>query len=213
MVLAALSWAVFAVLSTLVMRPFVRLSAIGHAGGNRLRRDLWPHRLHRQSRRLPRGYLVEGASGGLQTCIVPLLSYNCAAQKYARCRETVHKSPLISASLMLVGAACFILLPGALAALAHRSELHMARLSRRGDGRGGARLHHVPQTAEGVEISHMEKASPFPCEKVSQSLRCRSAANKILSVFHGGVYVVKNTLRVAQCRSLAACGGVRHGAE
>lgn len=48
---------------------------------------------------------------GLQTCIVPLLSYNCAAQKYARCRETVHKSPLISASLMLVGAACFILLP------------------------------------------------------------------------------------------------------
>lgn len=47
---------------------------------------------------------------GLQTCIVPLLSYNCAAQKYARCRETVHKSPLISASLMLVGAACFILL-------------------------------------------------------------------------------------------------------
>lgn len=111
MVLAALSWAVFAVLSTLVMRPFVRLSAIGHAGGNRLRRDLWPHRLHRQSRRLPRGYLVEGASGGLQTCIVPLLSYNCAAQKYARCRETVHKSPLISASLMLVGAACFILLP------------------------------------------------------------------------------------------------------
>lgn len=47
---------------------------------------------------------------GLQTCIVPLLSYDCAAQKYARCRETVHKSPLISASLMLVGAACFILL-------------------------------------------------------------------------------------------------------
>ena len=34
------------------------------------------------------------------------------AQKYARCRETVHKSPLISASLMLVGAVCFILLPG-----------------------------------------------------------------------------------------------------
>lgn len=48
---------------------------------------------------------------GRQTCIVPLLSYNCAAQKYARCRETVHKSLLISASLMLVGAACFILLP------------------------------------------------------------------------------------------------------
>ena len=47
---------------------------------------------------------------------MPLLSYNCAAQKYARCRETVHKSPLISASLMLVGAACFILLPGALLA-------------------------------------------------------------------------------------------------
>lgn len=58
---------------------------------------------------------------GLQTCIVPLLSYNCAAQKYARCRETVHKSPLISASLMLVGAACFILLPGALIGIFSRS--------------------------------------------------------------------------------------------
>lgn len=49
---------------------------------------------------------------GRQTCIVPLMSYICAAQKYARCRETAHKSPLISTSLMLVGAACFILLPG-----------------------------------------------------------------------------------------------------
>lgn len=83
-------------------------------------------------------------------------------------------------------AADFRLAAGVLAALAHRSELHMARLSRRGDGRGGARLHHVPQTAEGVEISRMEKDSPFPCEKVSQSSRCRSAT---------------------------ACGGVRRGAE
>ena len=58
---------------------------------------------------------------GRQTCIVPLLSYNCAAQKYARCRETVHKSPFISASLMLVGAACFILLPGALIGIFSRS--------------------------------------------------------------------------------------------
>ena len=46
---------------------------------------------------------------------MPLLSYNCAAQKYARCRETVHKSPLISASLMLVGA------PGALIGIFSRS--------------------------------------------------------------------------------------------
>lgn len=52
---------------------------------------------------------------------MPLLSYNCAAQKYARCRETAHKSPLISASLMLVGAACFILLPGALIGIFSRS--------------------------------------------------------------------------------------------
>ncbi len=58
---------------------------------------------------------------GLQTCIVPLMSYNCVAQKYARCRETVHKSPHISASLMLVGAACFILLPGALIGIFSRS--------------------------------------------------------------------------------------------
>ena len=52
---------------------------------------------------------------------MPLLSYNCAAQKYARCRETVHKSPLISASLMLVGAVCFILLLGALIGIFSRS--------------------------------------------------------------------------------------------
>lgn len=181
---------------------------------------------------------------------MPLLSYNCAAQKYARCRETVHKSPLISASLMLVGAACFILLPGALIGIFSRSAevLTIGRtafptigasfpsaafslimpaffqaigcggrslavtLTRQIFGllpvfwllsliglnytwfafpvaetaAGGARLHHVPQTAEGVEISHMEKASPFPCEKVLQSSRCRSAA---------------------------ACGGVRRGAE
>ena len=58
---------------------------------------------------------------GLQTCIVPLLSYNCAAQKYERCRETIRKALLISASLMLVGAACFILLPGALIGIFSRS--------------------------------------------------------------------------------------------
>lgn len=119
MVLAALSWAVFAVLSTLVMRPFVRLSAsspVAIAYGVTYGRIVCIGSL---------GAFLEGiwskvhqAGGNMHRA---LLSYNCAAQKYARCRETVHKSLLISASLMLVGAACFILLPGALIGIFSRS--------------------------------------------------------------------------------------------
>ena len=45
-------------------------------------------------------------------------------------------------------------------------------------------------------------------KKVSQSSR-RSGANKIQSVFCGGVYVAKYTLRETQCRRLAS-GQSRH---
>lgn len=48
---------------------------------------------------------------GLQTCIVPVLSFNLARKNYARCRETMRESILISLAFMLVGMFCFLLLP------------------------------------------------------------------------------------------------------
>ena len=49
------------------------------------------------------------------------------------------------------------------------------------------------------------------CQKVSQSSRLWSL-EKIQSVFCGGAYAAKNTLRAAQCRS-AAYSGARRGSE
>ena len=51
---------------------------------------------------------------GLQTCIVPVISYNYARAAYRRCRDTVKCSILFSLDVMAVGAAAFILIPGAL---------------------------------------------------------------------------------------------------
>lgn len=51
---------------------------------------------------------------GLQTCIVPVISYNYARAAYRRCRDTVKCSILFSLAVMAVGAAAFILIPGAL---------------------------------------------------------------------------------------------------
>ena len=48
---------------------------------------------------------------GLQTCIVPVISFNFARNNYVRCRETMRKSMLISLSFMVVGVLCFIFLP------------------------------------------------------------------------------------------------------
>lgn len=54
---------------------------------------------------------------GLQTCIVPLLSYNCARASYGRCRETMRDSILLSLGFMTVGFLCFVFLPGPFARL------------------------------------------------------------------------------------------------
>ena len=48
--------------------------------------------------------------------------------------------------------------------------------------------------------------------KKSHRVRGPQAANKLKSVFCGGVYVAKNTLRGVQCRS-PACGGARRGTQ
>ena len=51
---------------------------------------------------------------GLQTCIVPVISYNYARAAYRRCRETVKYSVVFSLAVMAVGAAAFILMPDTL---------------------------------------------------------------------------------------------------
>lgn len=48
---------------------------------------------------------------GLQTCIVPVLSYNYATGEYDRCRQTMNWSFLISAVFMVLGMVCFIAFP------------------------------------------------------------------------------------------------------
>lgn len=48
---------------------------------------------------------------GLQTCIVPVLSYNFAGASYERCRKTMTTSFLISAVFMIVGIVCFVFFP------------------------------------------------------------------------------------------------------
>lgn len=48
---------------------------------------------------------------GLQTCIVPILSYNYATSSYDRCKKTMNLSFLISAVFMVLGIICFVFFP------------------------------------------------------------------------------------------------------
>ncbi len=48
---------------------------------------------------------------GLQTCIVPVLSYNYASKQYKRCRLIMKDSVLFSLTFMLIGVFCFEVLP------------------------------------------------------------------------------------------------------
>ena len=50
--------------------------------------------------------------GALQTCIVPVVSFNYAAKKPERCRQTLWVSVLYGVALMLIGTLCFELIPG-----------------------------------------------------------------------------------------------------
>lgn len=48
---------------------------------------------------------------GLQTCIVPLLSYTYAQQAYERCKKVMTNAMFLSMAFMLVGVGCFELIP------------------------------------------------------------------------------------------------------
>jgi len=49
--------------------------------------------------------------GAMQTCIVPIISYNYAARKIRRCRETLKSALLFGVILMTFGTLCFELIP------------------------------------------------------------------------------------------------------
>lgn len=49
--------------------------------------------------------------GAMQTCIVPVISYNFASKKYERCKRTLDLAIIYGMALMLLGVLCFELLP------------------------------------------------------------------------------------------------------
>lgn len=49
--------------------------------------------------------------GAMQTCIVPIISYNYAARNIGRCRKTLSVSVLFGLALMALGTLCFLTLP------------------------------------------------------------------------------------------------------
>ena len=61
--------------------------------------------------------------GALQTCMVPIVSFNYAARRLDRCRETLKVSLLLGLGLMFLGLLCFELLPGPMLRVFSRDEL------------------------------------------------------------------------------------------
>ena len=50
--------------------------------------------------------------GAMQTCIVPVISFNYAARNISRCRKTLSTAVLFGMALMLLGVLCFEAIPG-----------------------------------------------------------------------------------------------------
>ncbi len=49
--------------------------------------------------------------GAMQTCIVPIISYNYAARSIDRCKKTLLSSIIFGMCLMAVGTLCFVSIP------------------------------------------------------------------------------------------------------
>ena len=67
---------------------------------------------------------------GLQTCIVPALSYNYGRGEYGRTRAIFRNSMLASMALMLVGIFCFEFMPQTLLGLFSRNEIVLTQGAR-----------------------------------------------------------------------------------
>lgn len=63
---------------------------------------------------------------GLQTCIIPVLSYNFARMNYARCRKIMVSSIAAAMGFMLLGVLCFEVIPGPLITLFSRNATVLA---------------------------------------------------------------------------------------
>ena len=50
--------------------------------------------------------------GAMQTCIVPVISFNYAARDIARCSQTLRDSIIFGMALMALGTVCFLAIPG-----------------------------------------------------------------------------------------------------
>lgn len=61
--------------------------------------------------------------GAMQTCIVPVISYNYAAKNLSRCRRTLRDSVLFGLVLMSVGTLCFELIPEPMLRVFSKDEL------------------------------------------------------------------------------------------
>lgn len=61
--------------------------------------------------------------GAMQTCIVPVISYNYAARSIDRCKKTLWASVIFGMSLMAVGTLCFELIPGQMLRVFSSDEL------------------------------------------------------------------------------------------
>ena len=59
---------------------------------------------------------------GLQTCIVPIISYNYAQRSYKRVNQTFIYSSAITAAFMLIGTLCFVFIPRQLLSIFSNSE-------------------------------------------------------------------------------------------
>lgn len=49
--------------------------------------------------------------GAMQTCIVPIISYNYSAKNIDRCHKTLNIAIIFGAALMFIGLLCFLILP------------------------------------------------------------------------------------------------------
>ncbi len=49
--------------------------------------------------------------GAMQTCIVPVISFNYAAKNIERCKRTLHTAIIFGAALMFLGTVCFAAIP------------------------------------------------------------------------------------------------------
>lgn len=50
--------------------------------------------------------------GAMQTCIVPIISFNYAARQISRCKQTLTTSVIFGIALMAIGTLCFEIIPG-----------------------------------------------------------------------------------------------------